>query len=144
VVNCMDLKAIFLISFFALIAVFFYPVHKLYKRDAEPRVWIGDAILTLLGFSMFISGFLSGDVVEMIIGSAMMFAGSSLFLTRHVKCEHRAKRFLEVIFSVISLGIIVYGYFVTGSLILGLLTLFIAAMILTSFILSYLLPRARR
>lgn len=138
----MDLVITFLlISFFASIAVFSYLAHKLYKRSEELRDRVRDVILALVGFLMTINGFLSGNAVTITIGSAMLFAGSSLFLTCHIKGEHGVKRLLEINFGAISLGIIIYGYFATGSLILEILTLFIAAMILISFTLSYLLPR---
>ncbi|MCS7374696.1 MAG: hypothetical protein NDF56_06940, partial [archaeon GB-1845-036] len=100
--------------------------------------WI---IWGILGFSMFLFGFLSGNIVKEVIGLALTFAVISLFFTYYIKSELKVKRFLEAIFGVTSLGIIVYGYFITGSLILEIVTLFVIVMMLIAFILSYLLPK---
>ncbi|MEM3745289.1 MAG: hypothetical protein QW341_00335 [Candidatus Bathyarchaeia archaeon] len=139
----MDLGIISLALFLASTAAFSYLAYKLYKRGAEQWAQAGRVICVMLGFLMFLGGLLSENMITMIIGLVTAFASSSLFLTHYVRSEFRAKRFLEIIFSILSLGIIVYGYLATGSIILGLLTLFIAAMITVALMLSYLLPRIR-
>jgi len=47
---------------------------------------------------------------------------------------------LEVVFMLLSFGVVVYGYAMTGSLVLGVITLFIFVTIFLAFIVSYLLP----
>ena len=106
------------------------------------RKWVW-AVWETLGILTFLSGFVSGNVVMMVIGGAMTFAWTSVFLTSYVKSEHRVKKALEVISGILALGIIVYGYVATGSLILGVITLFIVAMSFVAFVVSYFLPRIR-
>ena len=103
-------------------------------------VWV---VWTILGFSMFFSGFVSGNVVMMVIGVAMAFAWTSVFLTSYVKSEHRVKKALEVVSGIVALGIFVFGYVITRSFILGVITLFIVAMVFLAFVVSYLLPKIR-
>ena len=92
---------------------------------------------------MFLSGFVSGNVVTMVVGIAVSFGYVSSYLTAYVRSDHRVKRALEVVFAIVALGVIVYGYIVTGSLILGVMTMFIVAMMFIGFTFSYLLPRIR-
>jgi len=137
----MDMVTVFLALFFTSVVAFSYLAYKLHKKSVERWIQVGRAVWVILGFLMLIAGYLSGNIVTMVVGSALAFASSSLFFTYYVRSELRVKKFLEIIFGVISLGIIVYGYLATGSLILGIMTLFIVAMILTAFILTYFLPR---
>lgn len=95
----------------------------------------------MLGFLMFLTGFLSGNIITTVIGLAVAFANALVFFVYHIKSELRVKRFLEVIFGAVSIGITVYGYLVTGSIILEIATLFIVAVILIAFMLSYFLPK---
>ncbi|HDO20635.1 MAG TPA: hypothetical protein ENG81_03855 [Candidatus Bathyarchaeota archaeon] len=135
----MDMVMIFLALFFIFTAAFSYLAYKTYQKNMWRQVgWI---IWGILGFSMFLFGFLSGNIVKEVIGLALTFAVISLFFTYYIKSELKVKRFLEAIFGVTSLGIIVYGYFITGSLILEIVTLFVIVMMLIAFILSYLLPK---
>jgi len=97
----------------------------------------------ILGFLLVLSGIASGNVVTIIVGATVAFAGTSTYLTSHVKSERRVKKALEVVFAMIAMMIVIYGYVITGSLILGVLTLFIAVMFFVAFTLSYLLPRIR-
>ncbi len=97
----------------------------------------------ILGFLLFLGGFVSGNIVTMVVGVTMAFANVSAFLTSHIKSENRVKGALEVIFGIITFGVIIYGYFVTGSLFLGVITLFMVAMVFFAFIVSYLLPKIR-
>lgn len=103
-------------------------------------VW---AVWEILGILMFLSGFTSGNVVMMVIGVALTFAFTSVFLTSYVESEHRLKKALEVVSAILALGIIVYGYVLTGSFILGVITLLIVAVFFVAFTLSYLLPKIR-
>jgi len=98
----------------------------------------------ILGFMAFLSGFVSGNVVSMVIGTAMTFGTTSAYLTSYVKNERRIKRSLELALALLTFGIVSYGYVVTGSLILGVIVFFMVAMILFAFTVSYLLPRIRR
>ena len=93
------------------------------------------------GFLMFLSGFFDGTVVTMIVGAVVAFGFTSAYLTSHVKSEHRLKKALEVIFTLLTFGTVVFGYIITRSLLLGVITFFIVAMILFAFAVSYLLPR---
>jgi hypothetical protein len=108
----------------------------------EISKWFG-AVGGILGILMFLSGFVSGNVVTMVVGIAVAFGHVSSYLTAYVRSDHWVKRALEVIFAIVALGVIVYGYIVTGSLILGVMTIFIVAMMFIGFTLSYLLPRIR-
>jgi len=98
----------------------------------------------IISFSMLLAGLASGNVVTMVFGTAMAFAYTAAFLMLHVKSEHRIKKALEVVFTLVTLGIFIYGYVITGSFILGFITFFIAALVFVAFTLSYLLPRIRR
>jgi hypothetical protein len=98
-------------------------------------------VLGILGFLMVLSGIASGNVVPIIVGAAVAFAGTSAYLTSHVKSEHRVKKTSEVVSAMIAMAIVIYGYVITGSLILGVITLFTAVMFFIAFTLSYLLPR---
>ncbi|MGB9684277.1 MAG: hypothetical protein ACPL1Z_05040 [Candidatus Bathyarchaeales archaeon] len=138
----MDMVIVFLALFFTSIATFSYLAYKLYRKSIDRWVQVGWGIWVMLSFSMFLSGFLSGDIVMMVFGLAIAFGNISLFFSYYIKSElGGAKRFLEVIFGAVSLGIIVYGYVITGSLILEVATLFIIVTILIAFMLSYFLPR---
>lgn len=95
----------------------------------------------ILGFLMVLSGIASGNVVAIIVGAAVAFAGASAYLTSHVRSERRVKKTSEVVSAMIAMAIVIYGYVITGSLILGAITLFIAVMFFVAFTLSYLLPR---
>ncbi|MGB9659884.1 MAG: hypothetical protein ACPLY9_05120 [Nitrososphaerales archaeon] len=106
----------------------------------ERWIWV---VWVTVGFFIFLGGFLSENVVTMVVGLALTFASVSAFLTQYVKIEHRVKKASEVVSAIMALGIIAYGYVLTGSLILGVITLFILAMFFIAFILSYLLPRIR-
>jgi len=108
--------------------------------------WRGRWVLAAwgtLGFLTFLSGFLSENVVTMVVGSSLAFVNTSAFLTSYVKSESRVKKISEVVSAIVGLGIIVYGYALTRSLVLGVITLFIVAMLFVAFTLSYLLPRIR-
>ncbi len=97
----------------------------------------------VLGFMAFLSGFVSGDVVSMVIGAAMKFGTMSAYLAAYVKSELRVKRALELALALLTFGIISYGYLVTGNLILRVIVSFMVAIILFAFAVSYLLPRIR-
>ena len=137
----MDMVVFFLALFFTSIVAFSYLAYKLYRKSIDRWVQVGRVIWVILSFSMFSAGFLSGNIVTMVIGLALAFASASLFLTCYIKSELEVKRFLEAIFGAVSLGIIVYGYVITGSPVLEIATLFIIVMILIAFMLSYFLPR---
>jgi hypothetical protein len=98
---------------------------------------------SLVFFLMFLSGLFSGNVVTMVIGAALTFAYTSVFLTSYVESEHRLKKDLEVVSAILALSIIVYGYVLTESFILGVITLLIVVMFFVAFTLSYLLPKIR-
>ena len=104
----------------------------------EKWVW---AVWGMLGILMFLSGFVSGNVVTMVVGVLMAFAYASLCLTFYVESEHRVKRASEAVFLFMAFGVIVYGYAVTRSLILGIILLFAAALFFVAFVLSYLVPK---
>ena len=95
----------------------------------------------ILGFILFLSGFLSENIVTMVIGLVLTFASASATLTTYIRSDHIVKRALEVVLMFLAFGVIVYGYIVTRSLILGAITLFIVVMFFIAFTLSYLLPR---
>lgn len=97
----------------------------------------------ILGFFMVLSGIASGNVVAIILGAAVTFAGASAYLTSHVRSERRVKKAVEVVSAMIAMAIVIYGYVITGSLIFGVITLFIAVMFFVAFTLSHLLPRIR-
>jgi uncharacterized membrane protein YoaK (UPF0700 family) len=112
------------------------------RKIAPPSVWYW-LIWVILGFLMFISGFISNNVDTMVVGAMLAFAAVSACLTSYVKSEHRIKRALEVIFILLSFGVVVYEYIITRSIILGVITSFIVVMIFTAFVASYLLPKIR-
>ena len=103
-------------------------------------VW---AVWGMLSLLMFLSGFVSANVVTMVVGVVVAFGYASLYLTSYVRNDHIVKRALEVIFMLSAFSVVVYGYIVTGSLILGVMTIFIVTMVFVAFMLSYLLPRIR-
>ncbi|MFX0199408.1 MAG: hypothetical protein ACFFCW_25075 [Candidatus Hodarchaeota archaeon] len=94
-----------------------------------------------LGFIMFLSGFLSENVITMVIGLVLTFAAASAALTTYIRSDHIVKRALEVAFMFLAFGVVVYGSIVTRSLVLEVMTLFIIAIFFVAFTLSYLLPR---
>jgi len=102
------------------------------------------AVVGVLNLWVFLAGFVSGDVVSMVVTIFVAFFYPSLFLTSHVKSDHIVWRALEVIFMLLAFGAVIYGYVVTRSLILGVFTILVVAMVFVAFILSYLLPRIRR
>jgi hypothetical protein len=106
------------------------------------RRWVW-AVWGVLGTLMFFSGFVSGNIVTMVVGVALAFGSASLYLTSYVASERRTKRALEVILVLSALGVVVYGFIISGSFVLGIITAFNVAMVLVAFILSYLLPRIR-
>jgi hypothetical protein len=95
----------------------------------------------MLGFLMALSGIASGNVVTIIVGATVAFAGTSAYLTSQVRSERRVKKALEVIFAIVAMAIVICGYVITESLILEVLTLFIVGMIFLAFVASWLLPR---
>lgn len=100
-------------------------------------------VFLVLGLSLFLSGFYSGDTVMTTLGAVLAFAGLSSFLTLHFVSENRLKRTLEVFSAVAALGMIVAGYVLTGNITLGIVTAFMAVMIFTAFVFSYVLPKVR-
>ena len=106
------------------------------------RKWVW-AVWEILGILTFFSGFVSGNVVTMVIGVVVAFGFASLYLTSYVRSDHIVKRALEVIFMLSAFGVVIYGYTITGNLILGVITIFIATIVFVAFLLSYLLPRIR-
>jgi len=111
-------------------------------KNPRPRILVYVA-WEALSFSMLLAGLESGNLVTMVIGTAMAFAYTAAFLMLYVRSEHRVKRALEVVFTFVTLGILISGYAVTGNFILGFITFFVVAMISVAFSLSYLLPRIR-
>ncbi len=107
-----------------------------------PRGW-PLLVWGILGFLMFLSGVISGDVATIVIGGLLAFAVTSGYLTSHVRSEHRVKKTLEVVSAMIAMAMVICGYVITGSFILGVMTLFIAVMFFVAFILSYFLPKIR-
>jgi len=101
------------------------------------------SVWVILGFLLLLSGVIEKNDVTIFVGAVMAFGFTSAYLTSYVKSEHRLKRALEVIFTLLTFGAVVYGYIITGSLILGVITLFLVGMILFAFVVSYLLPRIR-
>jgi len=97
----------------------------------------------MLGFLMFLSGFVSGNVITMVVAAILLVGIISAYLTSYVKTEHKVKKALEVISILLSFAIAVHGYFITGSFVLEVITLFIVAMVLFAFAVSYLLPKTR-
>ena len=95
----------------------------------------------ILGFLIVLSGIASGNVVTIIVGATLAFAGTSAYLTSQVRSERRVKKALEVVFAIVAMAVVIYGYVITGSLILEVLTLFIVGMIFLAFVASWLLPR---
>jgi len=102
------------------------------------------AVCGMLSLWVFLSGFVSGNVVTMVTGIFLAFFYPSLYLTSYVKSDHIVKRALEVILLLLGFGAVIYGYVVTRSLILGVFTIFIVTIVLVAFLLSYLLPRIRK
>lgn len=97
----------------------------------------------VLSFLLLLSGVASGNIVTVIIGATLVFAGASMYLTSRVESESRVKKALEVVSAIIAMAIVVFGFAITGSLLLGFLTCFIAVMFSIAFTLSYLLPKLR-
>ena len=102
------------------------------------------SVWVILGFLMVLSGIASGNVVTIIVGATVAFAGTSAYLTSQVRSERRVKKALEVVFAIVAMAVVIYGYVITGSLILEVLTLFIVGMVFLAFVVSYLLPRIRK
>ncbi|MEM3823669.1 MAG: hypothetical protein QXH87_01920 [Candidatus Bathyarchaeia archaeon] len=99
--------------------------------------------LGFLGFLLLLSGISSGNILMVVIGVALAFAGASGHLISCFESESRVKKALEVFFSITAITIIVIGYIITGNPILGFLTCFIGIMLFAAFTLSYLLPKLR-
>ena len=99
------------------------------------------AVWEIIGILTFFSGFISGNVVTMVVGVVVAFGYASFYFTSYVRSDHIVKRALEVIYMLSAFGVVVYGYIVTGSFILGVMTIFIVTVVLFAFIVSYLLPR---
>jgi len=101
------------------------------------------AICGMLNLWAFLAGFVSRDVVSMVVTIFIAFFYPSLFLTSYVKSNHIVWRALEVIFMLLAFGAVIYGYVATRSLILGVFTISTVIIVLVAFVLSYLLPRIR-
>jgi len=101
------------------------------------------AVWEILATLTFLSGFVAGNIVTMVVGAVMAFGSASLHLTSYVKSDHIVKRALEVVFMLSAFGLVIYGYAITRSLILGVIAAFILTLVLVAFLLSYLLPRIR-
>jgi len=110
-------------------------------RNTHP--WIQMISFSLIGLLLFISGLISSDIIHTIFGLSLVFAAISITLTTHVVSDLRVKRYVEVITTAFSLGIIVCGYLLSGALILMISTLIIAALLALAFAFSYLLPKIR-
>jgi len=110
--------------------------------NLEIRKWVW-AVWGIAGVLMFLSGFVSGNAVTMVVGVILAFGYASPYLTSYVKSDHLVKRALEVFFVLLAFGVVIYGYILTGSLVLGVMTIFIVTMVFVAFLLSYLLPRIR-
>ena len=95
------------------------------------------------GFLTLFSGVIDGNAVSIFVGAVMAFGFTSAYLTSHVKSEHKLKKALEVILTLLTFGTVIFGYIITRSLILGVITIFIVAMIFLAFVASWLLPRIR-
>jgi len=121
----------------AALLVYFTKVKKTTGSGWHLLVWV------ILSFLALLSGVISGNMVTIVFGAVLAFGFTSSYLTSYVKSEHRLKKALEVIFMLLTFGVIVYGYIVTRSLILGVITLSIVALIFFAFVVSYLLPRIR-
>ena len=93
----------------------------------------------VLAFVVFLSGIESGRVDLILAGAFFLFVAAS----RYVESDHIVKRALEVIFMLLTFGVVIVGYVVTRSFILGVITLFIVAMFFFAFVVSYLLPKIR-
>jgi len=108
--------------------------------NLEIRKWAW-AVWGIVGILTFLSGFVSGNVVTMVVGVVLAFGYASSSLTSYVKSDHIVKRALEVFFMLLAFGVVIYGYILTGSLVLGVMTIFIVTMVFVAFLLSYFLPR---
>jgi membrane protein implicated in regulation of membrane protease activity len=95
----------------------------------------------ILGFLIVLSGIASGNLVTIIVGATLAFAGTSAYLTSHVRSERRVKKALEVVFAIAAMAVVIYGYVITGSVLLEVLTLLIVGVIFLAFVTSWLLPR---
>lgn len=137
-----DITMIYAVLFFASIVVFAYLAYKLHQKRKWRERWVWTAWV-MLGASNSVYGFVSGNMVIMIIGVAMALASMSAFLTSYVESELRVKKALEVVFGVVAFGVVIYGYVITRSLILGIMLLFAATLLFVGFVLSYLLPKIR-
>jgi len=102
------------------------------------------AICGMLNLWVFLAGFVSGNVVSMVVTIFVAFFYPSLFLTSYVKSAHIVMRALEVVFMLLAFGAVIYGYAITRSLILGVFTIFTVTIVFVAFLVSYLLPRIRR
>ena len=131
---------VFAILFFVSIAASAYLAYKLHQKRKWRERWVWTA-WAMIGFLNFVYGFVSGNMVMMVIGVVMSLASMSTFLTFYIESERRVKKILETAFGAVALGVIIYGYFITGSFILGIITLFILAMFFVAFLVSYLLPK---
>lgn len=76
------------------------------------------------------------------MGFSLIFGALSLVITEKVE-DFKAKRLLEILFLVLSFGVIVVGYIESESAILMILTLFIAGIFILAFALSYLIPKIK-
>jgi hypothetical protein len=137
----MDEAAVFLVLFLASIAVFAGLVYRLgRKKTLEASLW-NWIFLAFLALVLLIIGVVSENIVTMSLGTFLLFAIASSFLTSYVRSDHIVKRAFEVVFLFTAIVVIVYGFAVTKSLILGIALLFIATMFSVAFILSYFLPK---
>lgn len=88
-------------------------------------------------------GLIGGDIVAASIGLALTFGSVSLILTSYVTRDFKAKRYLEIISSAGSLGIIIYGYILSGTIILMIIAALVIALFALGIILSYIMPKIR-
>ncbi|MEM3597093.1 MAG: hypothetical protein QXJ53_03060 [Candidatus Bathyarchaeia archaeon] len=105
------------------------------------RALLNSLVFLMLGFSMLLGGFCSGDAVLATLGAALGFACLSSALTLYVTSEGMLKRVTVVASAFVALGIIVGGYILTESAILGIITILIAFLIFIAFMLSYICPK---
>jgi len=95
------------------------------------------------GFLTLFSGVIDGNAVSIFVGAVMAFGFTSAYLTSHVKSEHKLKKVLEVILTLLTFGTVIFGYIITRSLILWVITIFVVDMIFLAFAASWLIPRIR-
>lgn len=135
---------VLLIIFTGILGIFAYFSYSFYKSEswARRRNKVGAIFMSAVSFSLFLGGLETKDVIMTTLGISLFFASASN-IAQYIKQEP-LNRFLEALFTMLSIATILYGYLETKNIILGVITLFVLVMLLVGLMLSHIIPKVHK